>query len=239
MRSKFIQSVSVDWERVPADSYLRSIPAISSLETLRFDAPLTFLVGENGTGKSTLIEAIAVSYGFNPEGGTRNYTFSTRDSHSELHRALRISRGAKRPAFGYFLRAESFYNVATAEEGYADADHPSRQYHSQSHGEGFLDLAMSIMRPGGLYIFDEPEAALSPQRQLSLLLRMHQCAKDGAQYIVASHSPILLGTPGAALYSFDGEEIQSVEYEQTDSYRIMKLFMENRDRLLHSMLEED
>lgn len=238
MAAQFIQRVTIDWDKVGRDSYLRGIEAISRLDALEFESAITFFVGENGTGKSTLLEAMAVAYGFNPEGGTRNYAFSTYDSHSELHEAIRLSRGPRRPSFGYFLRAESFYNVATAEEGYADADHPSREYHRQSHGESFLDLAQSSMRPRGLYLFDEPEAALSPQRQLTLLIGIYRCAQEGAQFIIASHSPILLGTPGAAIYSFDNGRIEACDYEDTDSYRVTNLFMLNRERLLQRMLED-
>lgn len=239
MASTFIQGLSIDWDKVGRDSYVRGIQALSDAEKVELTVPVTFFVGENGTGKSTLLEAIAVAYGFNPEGGTRNYAFSTYDSHSELHEGIRLHKGARRPSFGYFLRAESFYNVATAEEGYADADHPSREYHKQSHGEGFLDVALSSMRKDGLYIFDEPEAALSPQRQLTLLISIYRCARQGAQFIVATHSPILLGMPDARIYSFDDGRIQECEYEETDSYRIMHLFMVDRNRLLHHLLDED
>lgn len=117
----------MDWEKVPPDSYLREIPSLRGLRRLAFSRAVTFFVGENGSGKSTLLEAMAVAYGFNPEGGTRNYSFSTRDTHSGLHEALRLAKGSRRAMHGYFLRAESFYNVATQEEAYADGAHPSRR----------------------------------------------------------------------------------------------------------------
>ena len=139
MNRQFIQSLSIDWNKIDNDSYLREIEAINQLEEVVFEKPITFFVGENGSGKSTLLEALAVSYGFNPEGGTKNYSFSTYDSHSPLHHALRLSKGFRQAKWGYFLRAESFYNVATKEEEYADFAHPSEKYHEKSHGESPCD----------------------------------------------------------------------------------------------------
>ena len=146
------------------------------------------------------MEAIAIAHGFNPEGGTKNYFFSTHDTHSELYDVIRISRGYRKEKWGYFLRAESFYNVATQEEEYADIEHPSARYHEKSHGESFLELAQNNLRANGLYLFDEPEAALSPQRQLTLLMEIYRCAKEGAQFFIVTHSPILLGIPDADIY---------------------------------------
>ena len=235
-----IRGLRVRWDAVAPDSYLRRIPAIAGLDALTFHAPVTCFVGENGSGKSTLLEAIAVAARFNPEGGTRNYRFSTRDSHSPLGGALTLVRGPRRPEWGYFLRAESFYNVATAEEDYSQGPggRPQR-YHERSHGESFLALARDSFRPGGLYLLDEPEAALSPQRQLTLLIGIHRCACRGAQFVMASHSPILLGLPEAELLSFDGGEIRPVAWEDTDSCRITRLFLEDRARLLNRRLEEE
>ena len=195
MNDLFIQGLTIDWNRVRPYNYVRQIPAISGIDTFTFHKPITFFVGENGSGKSTLLEAIAVAYGFNAEGGTKNYSFSTYNSHSELCEAMTISKGYRRPKFGYFLRAESFYNVATKEIDYSDDDHPSKGYHQKSHGESFLAIAQDYMGADGVYIFDEPEAALSPQRQLTLLINIYRCAQEGAQFIIVSHSPILLGLP--------------------------------------------
>ena len=204
MNNQFIQGFTIDWAKIDAHSYLRKIDAIKDMTELTFHKPVTFFVGENGSGKSTLLEAIAVAYGFNPEGGTKNYSFSTYDSHSELCEAVRIVKGVRRPKSGYFLRAESFYNVATKEREYADASHPSEKYHEKSHGESFLAIAQNYMKADGIYIFDEPEAALSPQRQLTLLLNIYKCAKEGAQFIIVTHSPILLGIPDAEIYRHGG-----------------------------------
>lgn len=169
MNSQFVKGVEIDWDRIDRGSYLRNIEALQGIERLKFDSPVSFFVGENGSGKSTLLEEIAIAYGFNPEGGTKNYIFSTYDSHSELCDAIKIVRGFRRADWGYFLRAESFYNVATKEEEYSDITHPSEKYHEKSHGESFLTIAQKQLRPNGVYIFDETEAALSPQRQLTLV----------------------------------------------------------------------
>lgn len=237
MNGLFIQGLAIDWGKIGDDSYLRDIEAIDGLSQMQFHRPITFFVGENGSGKSSLLEAMAVACGFNPEGGTKNYAFSTYDSHSELHAALRLSKGIRRPRFGYFLRAESFYNVATKEEDYADASHPSEKYHERSHGESFLMLMQNYLNANGLYIFDEPEAALSVQRQLTLLLEIYRYANAGAQFIIVTHSPILLGTPGAEIYSFDSGQIHPCEYEETDSYILTEMFINNRENLLNRLLK--
>lgn len=238
MNDQFIQNVWIDWSKVEEGSYLRNIETIRKMERIDFHRSITFFVGENGSGKSTLLEAIAIACGFNPEGGTKNYSFSTRDTHSQLCDAIRISRGFNRPGWGYFLRAESFYNVATQEEEYADIAHPSQHYHEKSHGESFLALAQSQLRPNGLYLLDEPEAALSPQRQLTLLMEIYSCARQGAQFIIVTHSPILLGIPGAEILSFDKGMIHTCTYEETGSYQVTELFINNREQLLKRLLSE-
>lgn len=236
MNNQLIQGISIDWSKINQYSYLRDIEAIKGLEGLDFSNSITFFVGENGSGKSTLLEAIAISYGFNPEGGTKNYSFSTHDSHSDLCSAIRISKGCRKAGWGYFLRAESFYNVATKEEEYADVDHPSRKFHEKSHGESFLDIAQNQLRPNGIYLFDEPEAALSPQRQLTLFMEIYECAKKGAQFIIATHLPILLGIPGAEILTFDNGLVHRCEYEETDSYQVTEMFINHRKQLLDRLL---
>lgn len=238
MEQKFIQSVTIQWDKINNDSYLKNITALQFENELHFCKNITFFVGENGTGKSTLLEAIAVAYGFNPEGGTRNYMFSTYDSHSELHHAIRMAKSYVKPKHSYFLRAESFYNVATQEERYADFAHPSKKYHEKSHGESFLALAQANFRDNGLYLLDEPEAALSPQRQLTLLIEISRLAKQGAQFIIASHSPILLGTPDAQILSFDDGVIHECEYTETESYQVMEMFINSREYLLKRLLDD-
>lgn len=239
MNEQFIRSVSIDWSQIEPDSYLRSIRAIGNLDMLEFRKPVTFFVGENGSGKSTLLEAIAIASGFNPEGGTRNYSFSTYDSHSELCEAIRLQRGCRRESWGYFLRAESFYNVATKEEEYGDAFHPSEKFHEQSHGESFLRIAQTQLKPFGLYFLDEPEAALSPQRQLALLAEIDACARQNSQLIIATHSPVLLGLPDAEILTFDDESIHPCDYEETSSYQVTEMWINRRQQLLARLLADE
>ena len=236
MNDKFIQGISIDWDKIGKDSYLRNIESINNVGQLTFTAPITFFVGENGSGKSTMLEAIAIAAGFNPEGGTKNYCFSTYDTHSELCDAIRLAKGYHKPGWGYFLRAESFYNVATKEQEYADAAHPSERLHEKSHGESFLAIAQRHLKPNGLYLLDEPEAALSPQRQLTLLMEIYECAMQGSQFIIVSHSPILLGMPNAEILTFDDGKIHTCEYEETDSYQVTEMFLNNRKQLLTRLL---
>ena len=233
----YIKGINIDWDKISGVSYLRNIPSISGISNLTFHKPITFFVGENGSGKSTMLEAIAVAYGFNPEGGTKNYCFSTYDSHSELCNAMRLIRGYKKPGWGYFLRAESFYNVATAEDEYSRGPGGVPQhFHEKSHGESFLALAQNSFRGNGIYLLDEPEAALSPQRQLTLLLDIVRCANDMAQFIIVTHSPILLGIPDAEILSFDDGEIHPCSYEETDSYQVTEMFINNREQILERLL---
>ena len=236
MNDQFIRGITIDWEKIDKYSYLRDIEALNGLERLEFTKPVTFLVGENGSGKSTLLEAIAISYGFNPEGGTKNYNFSTYDSHSELCDAIRVEKSYRRAKWGYFLRAESFYNVATQEVAYSDGFSPSEGYHEQSHGESFLALAQSQLQKDSVYIFDEPEAALSPQRQLTLLKEIYDCANNGSQFIIVTHSPILLGIPNAEILTFDDGVIHGCDYEDTDTYRITEMFINHRKQFLDRLL---
>lgn len=236
MNDQFIQQICINWNQIEQSSYLKSIDSIRNIRSLEFQHPITFFVGENGTGKSTLLEAMAVAYGFNPEGGTKNYNFSTYDSHSELCDALSITKGYRRAKWGYFLRAESFYNVATKEAEYAMNGGPSDRLHQRSHGESFLAVAQSQLRPSSIYFFDEPEAALSPQRQLTLLMEIYRCAQEGSQFFIATHSPILLATPGAQILSFDDGQIQPCRYEDTDSYRVTEMFIKNREQILRQLL---
>ena len=229
------------------DQYPFSIPAIGELDALRFGKEVTFFVGENGTGKSTLVEAIAVALGFNPEGGTKSFQFGTRESHSSLHRYLRTVKSFLKPKDGFFLRAESYFNVATNIEAldreFSFGPPVIHSYggvslHEQSHGESFLSLVMHRFGGKGLYILDEPEAALSPTRQLAVLSRMKQLVDDSSQFIIATHSPILLAYPGALIYQIDGSGISSVKYEDTEHYAVTKAFLENPGRMLEELFLE-
>jgi len=230
----FIREAAIDWDEVPRGSYLRDIPALKGFDRLAFDSNVTFFAGENGTGKSTLLEGIAVAYGFNAEGGTRNYHFSTYRDVSELDEAIRLVRGYRKRNSGYFFRAESFFNVATATALKYNDDGQLPDYHALSHGESFLTFLQDECREG-VYLMDEPEAALSPQRQLTLLLHIHSMELEGSQFIIATHSPILLGLPGARILSFSEDGIRPIQYEDTESYQITKLFLERREQLLKEL----
>ena len=230
----FIREAAIDWDAVPRDSYLQDIPALKDFDRLVFDSNVTFFAGENGTGKSTLLEGIAVAYGFNPEGSTRNYRFSTYQDVSELEEAIRLVKGYRKRNSGYFFRAESFFNVATVTNLQYNDDGLLPDYHAQSHGESFLSFLQDEAREG-VYLMDEPEAALSPQRQLTLMLHIHCMALEGSQFIIATHSPILLGLPEARILSFTDEGIHPIRYEDTESYQITKLFLEQRESLLNKL----
>lgn len=224
--------------------YPFTIPALRNLETLTFSSPVTFLVGENGSGKSTLLEAVALLWGFNPEGGSRNASFSTADTHSTLAQWLTMVRGPRRPRDGYFLRAESFYNVATyLETVERDSRVPFRSYggtslHHQSHGESFLALLSNRLGGDGFYLFDEPEAALSPSRQLSVLSLLGQLVRQGSQFLIATHSPILMAFPQAQILLLDEGGIRPVAYEETEHYQITRAFLQNPQRMLRELLAQ-
>ena len=226
--------------------YPFSLPAIRNLESLEFHPKLTIFVGENGSGKSTLLEAIAVSLGFNAEGGSRNFMFNTRASHSSLHDFLRVSRGPVRAKDGFFLRAESFFNVATniekLDEENSEApkiinSYGGKSLHEQSHGESFLALLINRFGGEGLYILDEPESALSPQRQLAAMARMHDLIEMNSQLIIATHSPILMAYPEAIIYQFSENGIEPVSYEDTEHYQVTKQFLSNPERMMKILFE--
>lgn len=236
MNNNYIRQALIDGQ-TDSSLYPFNIPAVRRLESLEFDQPVTFLVGENGSGKSTILESLAVLAGFNSEGGTKNYSFSTADTTSELHEKIRLVRGPQREKNGFFLRAESFYNVSTESEK-LDLRYGDRSLHDQSHGESFLSLVNHRFGPNGLYILDEPEAALSPQRQLSLMARIHDLTKQNSQFIIASHSPILMAYPGAAIYLLDDEGISRTSYEQTEHYKLTLDFLFNHQAYVRKLLEE-
>lgn len=225
-------------EVVDFDAYPFSIPAIKQLDELALDPHVTLFAGENGSGKSTLIEAIAVAAGFNPEGGSRSVTVSTRASHSLLHKYLRLVRGTHRPRTGFFLRAESFFNVATYIEDVGVTHAYGGALHEKSHGESFISLVTNRFGPGGLYILDEPEAALSLRGNLALMRRMHDLAAEGSQFIISTHSPILLGYPGAKIYVLSDEGIAQTPYGETEVFELTKSFLSDRGQFLRHLFED-
>ena len=239
--SQYAIDVRLKREDVPSfDAYPFSLPAVRALDVLPLHPQVTFFVGENGSGKSTLLEAIAVSCGFNAEGGTKNFRFETHSSHSHLHQYLRIAKGIRRPKDGFFFRAESFFNVATEIERLDVTDfYGGKSLHEQSHGESFLTLMMNRFGGGGLYLLDEPEAALSPQRQMAALARIHDLVNLDSQFIIATHSPILMAYPNSFIYACNSAGVERIEYEETEHYRVMHDFMANPKRMLDVLLAPD
>ena len=220
------------------ESYPFAIPSVRALNDLEFHSDVTFFVGENGSGKSTLLEAIAVALGFNPEGGNKNTQFSTSETHSELHRYLKQVKSYKRPRDGYFLRAESFYNLASLMDdvGYLGS-YGGVSLHQQSHGESFMATLTNKLRGNGLYLMDEPEAALSPARQMTALAAIHQLVERNSQFIIATHSPILLAYPRSTIYQFSEEGIKQVQYEETDHYRVTRSFLNRHSQMVDELME--
>ncbi|TCL61472.1 putative ATPase [Hydrogenispora ethanolica] len=225
-------------EEVPSfEEYPFCLPALQHLRVLPFHPKVTFIIGENGAGKSTLLEAIAVAYGLNAEGGSRNFNFSSKATHSELNQYIRLVKGAKRPRDSFFLRAESFYNVATQiDELNVQEFYGGGSLHEQSHGESFLALFLNRFGGHGLYLLDEPEAALSPSRQMSLLTRMHELVKEDSQLIIATHSPILMAYPDAWIYQIK-EGFEVVRYQDTEHYQIMRSFINHPQKMLDILLD--
>ncbi len=241
---QFIRSVKLHKEKQGLEPYVAKLAILQDLDSLEMQKPVTFFIGENGTGKSTLLEAIAVGYGFNPEGGSKNFNFSSKETHSNLNRFITVVKGVRRPKDGFFLRAESFYNVASEVDRLDREGAPlihsygGKSLHEQSHGESFMSLILNRFRGEGIYILDEPEAALSPSRQLSLLCRVHELVRQGSQFIIATHSPILMAYPGADIYLADHErKITLTKYKETEHYKLTRDFINHPEQMISYLFE--
>jgi len=252
MPPPFLTGFRLNRAGVPSlKEYPFCIPAIRKMKRVKLHPAVTFFVGENGSGKSTLIEALAVANRFNPEGGSLNFSFETRASHSLLHDHLELEKTpGRRVKEGYFLRAESFFNVATEiekldEEGdRAQAggrlinSYGGKSLHEQSHGESFFALLTNRLYGDGLYIFDEPEAALSPSRKMSMLVLIRGLVQNGGQFIIATHSPILLAYPDALIYEMSAEGMRAVPYKETENYRVTRDFLNRPEKMLGLLFDE-
>lgn len=238
--NQYLRHIELCRDKIESFSeYPYCLPVLKDLSILEFHPNVTYIVGENGTGKSTLLEAIAIGYGFNPEGGTRNFNFSTNDTHSDLYKNLKLVKGVKRPRDGFFLRAESFYNVATnIDEIEASGSYGGKSLHFQSHGESFLSVIRNRFSGNGLYILDEPEAALSPSRQMSMLAIMHELIKTDSQFIIATHSPIIMSYPDSTIYELN-DGVKEVKYKETEHYKITRAFLDKPEKMLEILLAEE
>jgi predicted ATPase len=223
-----------DWEVHPF-----TVPVVRAFDRLSFDQPVTFLVGENGSGKSTLLEAIAIAWGLNAEGGSRDLRFATRESHSDLYKYLRLARGLHRAGDQFFLRAESFYNLASTVEDLGGTRYGNISLHEQSHGESFLALITNRFNGSGFYVLDEPEAALSPARQLALLALMNDLVSDGAQFLIATHSPILMAYPHATIFQMSEDGPYEIAYRDTEHFSITRRFLNDPEAMLEIVLNGD
>ncbi|MES2820225.1 MAG: AAA family ATPase [Pseudomonadota bacterium] len=245
----YLLSLQLLRDKVPSfDTYPFNLETVRRLERIDFHPKVTYIIGENGSGKSTLLEALATAYGFNPEGGTRNFNFATQASHSPLHRYLRLAKSFRKPRDGFFLRAESFYNVASNIDE-LDINEPGalitppikdsyggKSLHQQSHGESFFSLITHRFGGKGLYILDEPEAALSAARQMAMLARIHDLVQDSSQFIIATHSPILLAYPDAAIYQIQDGLLTPTAYEDSEPFTSTRHFLNNHQAYIKRLL---
>lgn len=237
----YLSSVKIDPKApIDFDIYPFDIAAVQNIGNFDLHPQVTFFVGENGSGKSTVLEAIALALGFSVEGGTQNFSLRTTEaSSSELYKVLRLSKSVPYPKDGYFLRAESFYNVATYMDEVGYLDDYQGSLHTRSHGEAFMAVLLHKLKGCGLYLFDEPEAALSPSRQMAALCAIHELVKNKSQFIIATHSPILLAYPHAKILQFDDSGISEISYEDSQPYTVTQDFLNNYGRRMEQLLSDD
>lgn len=241
----YLKSLEIEYEKIPKEDYIAELNVVKNIKKLDFKKPVIFFVGENGLGKSTLIEAIATKWGFNAEGGSIHFNFNTKRTESNLNQYINLIKGPYRPRDGYFIRAESLYNVATNIDDLDSIEcnappvseaYGGKSLHNQSHGESFLSIFFKRFKGHGLYILDEPEAALSPVSQFSLLVRIKELVNLNSQFIIATHSPILLAFPDAQIYEIKKNKVSEVPYNETEHYMTMKSFFDDTDRTVESLL---
>lgn len=244
---QFLREIKLKRDKIDSyEKYPFNLKIVQKLKSLKLHKSVTFIAGENGTGKSTLLEALAIASGYNPEGGTRNFNFATRASHSILHEYIQLVRGTKKPRDGFFLRAETFYNVVTEIEHIDGAPggtlmryYGEKSLHEQSHGESIISLFMNRFGGNSLYILDEPETALSPRRQMALVARIHQLIKMNSQFIIATHSPIIMSYPDAYIYALINGGLRKIRFEETEHYQDMKDFMNKHKEMLEILMSEE
>jgi predicted ATPase len=242
----YVTNLLIDTRNANKEIYPYNIFPLKNHQNIKLDNKVTFFIGENGTGKSTLIEAIALAYGFNAEGGSTSFSFETKNSSSELYKHIRMKRSLKRPKTGYFFRAESFYNVATNIESLDELPAPcekiikaygGKSLHEQSRGESFFSLILNRFCKNGFYILDEPESGLSLERQFAFISRLNELVDEQSQFIIATHSPIILAYPHSTIYQITENGMCEVEYEQTNAFKFMKMFAENHSNFLNELLK--
>lgn len=239
MNKLFIREIVFRKELAASVSeYPFTLPVLKSLKTIKFKSAITYLIGENGAGKSTLMEAIAYSLGINPEGGNKNTRFATHETHSRLGEYLTCVKGVHAPKETFFLRAESFYNLASYVDSVGAAfSYGGNSLHSQSHGEAFMSVLQNKLSGRGLYLLDEPEAALSPVRQLAALSIINRLVGQGSQFIIATHSPILMALPDADIRLVSDKGLSGIKYKETEHYKVTRDFLTRTDKMLDILLE--
>lgn len=239
-------SATIKWSEVEdPGAYPFCLSSVSKIESIDLRAKVTILVGENGAGKSTILEALAIALGCSAEGGSRNFRFSTADTHTPLHEYIRLARGPKRIRDVFFYRAETFYNFSTEMRRLDEADsfdpqiksaYGGTELHALSHGQSVIQLFRHRFRAGGVYLLDEPEAALSPARQLEVIAHAHSLTEAGAQIVMATHSPILMAIPGATIFEVSDEGLNSVEYDSLEQVAIYKRILNNRKDFVRGLV---